>query len=249
MTTSVFIPTTPNHIKFLDKIINSYLVKSTVKPDQIVVSISNFSEIDSSIYKTLKIKYPDVLFLEHSEIKLAGPNRQFSEEFCTGDIVIYQDSDDLPHIQRIEIIKHFFNKYDIVHLHHSYFNLTNYIDLIDEKNLYNYNEDLIDVNFINLKFSQEFYNIFFPNKNILDSRNYLMFNNIFSSLRPHHGALAIKREILKEVKWKDRKDLFYSPGWDNISYKGAEDYEFMVDVIFKYNKSLIIDGKIYFYFG
>jgi len=249
MTISVYIPTTPKHLKFLDNILDSYINKSTILPDQIVVSISDFNNIDHFIYGNLKIKYKNVLFLEHLEVQLAGPNRQFAEEFCNSDIVLYQDSDDLPHIQRIEIVKHFFEKYDIVHLHHSYFNLSNYIDLITDTEKFNYNEDLIDINSINFLLSNQFYDELYPNKNLMDCRNSQTFNNIFMSLKPHHGALAIKKEILSEVKWKDRKDLCHSPRWDDLSYKGAEDYEFMVEVIFKYNKTIVIDGKIYFYLG
>lgn len=249
MTTSVFIPTTPNHLKFLDKILDSYIYKSTVKPNQIVVSISNFNDIDVNIYQNLKIKYINVLFLEHPGIQLAGPNRQFAEEYCNSDIVLYQDSDDLPHVQRIEIVEYFFRNYDIVHLHHSYFNLTNYIDLITDTNKLNYNEELIDVKSINFIRSEQFYDELYPNRNLIDCRDTSRFNNIFWSFKPHHGAFAIKKEVLSEVKWKDRKDLIYSPRWNDRHYKGAEDYEFMVETIFKYNKTIVIDGKIYFYLG
>lgn len=249
MTISVYIPTTPNHLKFLDKILNSYLYKSTVLPDQIVVSISDFSKINSMTYNNLKMKYKDVLFLEHLEVQLAGPNRQFAEQFCTSDIILYQDSDDLPHIQRVEIIKYFFEKYDIIHLHHSYFNLTNYIDLITEIESFNYNENIIDIDSIKFITSDQFYEKLYPNKNLIDCRNPHIINEIFKELKPHYGALAIKKEVLNEIKWKDRKNLFYSPRWNDFTYKGAEDYEFMVEVIFKYNKTIIIDSKIYFYLG
>lgn len=249
MTVSVFIATTPNHIIFLDKILYSYIHKSTIKPDQLVVSISDFPNIDTDLYMDLKSKYQNVLFLEHSEIKLAGPNRQFSKEYCNSDIILYQDSDDLPHIQRIEVVKYFFENYDIVHLHHSYFNLTNYINLIDENNKFNYNEDLINVNTINFIKSENFYNTLFPNKNLLDCRDSNIFNSIFNPFKPHHGAFAIKKEVLDEIKWKDRKDLTHSPKWNDMGYKGAEDYEFMVETIFKFNKTIVIDGKIYFYLG
>lgn len=249
MTISVYIPTIPNHLKYLDKILNTYLHKSTVLPDQIVVSISNFKNVEMSLYEGLKNKYKKVLFLEHSDIKLAGPNRQYSKEYCNSDIILYQDSDDLPHIQRIEIVKYFFENYDIIHLHHSYFNITENINLIEHIGQYNYNEDLIDVKSIKFIESKDFYNNLYPNKSILDSRDTHTFNKIFNTFKPHHGALAVKKEVFEKVNWKHRDDLFYSPGWDNRNYKGAEDYEFMMDVIFNYNKTVFIDGKIYFYYG
>lgn len=249
MTVSVYIPTIPNHIKFLDKILNSYLIKSTVKPNQIIVSVSNFNEIDKELYHKIKNNYTNVLFLEHDSVELAGPNRQFSKDYCTEDIIIYQDSDDLPHIQRIEIIKYFFENYDILHLHHSYFNLTNDINSIKNEDSFNYNEELINVNDIKLIESKDFYSELFPNNSLLDVRNNLNFNKIFNKFKPHHGSFAIKKDVLNTIKWKNRKELNYSPGWDNMSYKGAEDYEFMVETIYFHNKSIIIDGRIYFYFG
>jgi hypothetical protein len=35
--------------------------------------------------------------------------------------------------------------------------------------------------------------------------------------------------------------------WNNPNYKGAEDYEFCMEVLKEYNKSILIDSKIYYY--
>ncbi len=247
LTTSVFIPTIPNHIINLDNILDNYTNKQTIKPNQIVVSISDFSNVDKIKFNELSKKYNDVLFLKHYDIQLAGPNRQHSKYFCDQDIIIYQDSDDLPHIQRVEIIKHFFENHDIVQLNHSYVNLTQEVSSINNMNLDTYNENHIDINNINFVNSDEIYNSFFPNNNLLDC---VTKTNAYSYKFPTHaGVVSIKRDVLETIEWKNRKDLYYSPNWNNPYYKGAEDYEFCMETLFNFNKSMIIDAKLYFYFG
>jgi hypothetical protein len=231
---SLFIPTIPNHIKFLDEILFTYLNKSTVIPEEIVVSVSNYATIPPDILLPIIEKYQNVKFILHDKVMLAGPNRQVSKDFCSGDIIVYHDSDDLPHIQRLEIIKHFFDNYDISHLNHSYDNKTEY------------NEDLIDVSKINFITSEVFNDYFFPN-NILEECTKIVNGYGYDNFPSHGGAIAIKKEVLNHVKWKDRGELNYSPGWDNYSYKGAEDYEFNMETTFLLKQSMMIDSKCYFY--
>src|SRR3990167_5690905 len=51
----------------------------------------------------------------------AGKNRNIACSHAEGDILIAQDADDIPHPQRIEIIKYVFENYATEHLLHSYF--------------------------------------------------------------------------------------------------------------------------------
>jgi hypothetical protein len=231
---SLFIPTIPEHIKFLDEILFIYLNKSTVIPDEIIVSVSNYKAIPIDILTSLIEKYPNVIFILHDKIMLAGPNRQISKDICSGDIITYHDSDDLPHIQRIEIIKHFFTSYDILHLNHSY-------GIKDD-----YNEDTIIINNIKYITSETFNKNFFPN-NILEECNLIVNGYGYENFPSHGGAISIRKEVLNYIKWRDRSELYYSPSWDDNNYKGAEDYEFNMDTTFLLGKSMMIDSKCYFY--
>src|SRR6185295_8415761 len=54
------------------------------------------------------------------KILTAGPSRQLGSDNSTGEVLIYQDADDLPHSKRVQIINHLFENNDILHLNHSY---------------------------------------------------------------------------------------------------------------------------------
>jgi hypothetical protein len=110
---SLFIPTIPKHFHFLNEILEKYK-NGSEQPDEIIISISESSKINQDDIRILKNNF-NIKIIEHNNIMLAGPNRQVSKEFCNGDVIIYQDSDDLPHFQRIEVIKSFFeNDYFIM---------------------------------------------------------------------------------------------------------------------------------------
>lgn len=247
MTVSVFIPTTPNYIKYLNSILDAYINDSTVKPDEIVVSISNYKEIDNVLMENLIKKFNHVKFILHENILLAGPNRQCANKYCDSDIIIYQDSDDLPHPQRVEIIKYVFNNYDIVHLNHSYYNLTEEIIKTNKNKLPNSEKIVLcDIKYMG---SDELYKIHLPNGKLEECTNITNYYGYGVNYPVHAGAVAIKKDVLKYVMWKNRDELKYSPQWFNRLYKGAEDYEFCVECLKYFNKSMIIDSKIYYYCG
>ena len=58
--------------------------------------------------------------IEHSTKKSAGENRNVACAAAKGDVLICQDADDLPHPQRVEIIKHIFQNYCVDLLMHQY---------------------------------------------------------------------------------------------------------------------------------
>ena len=53
----------------------------------------------------------------------AGANRNRASVVATGGVLIYQDADDLPHPQRVEIIAALFENYAIDHLMHYFYHL------------------------------------------------------------------------------------------------------------------------------
>jgi hypothetical protein len=54
----------------------------------------------------------------------------------------------------------------------------------------------------------------------------------------HSGAVSIRRKVLDKVKWKISNEFQLSI---------AEDYEFNMETLFKFNKSMIIDCGLYKY--
>ena len=93
MKVSVVIPCHTRHVLYLPDVLKS-LDEQTVKPDEIIVMASNES---------------------------AGVNRQRGAVASKGDIIVYQDADDLAHRQRIELIRYaFLMNTDVVHVMHQY---------------------------------------------------------------------------------------------------------------------------------
>jgi glycosyltransferase involved in cell wall biosynthesis len=88
----------------------------------VVISISEVDQIEPSIIKSLKeTQWHFSLKLILSKKKLfAGQNRNIACKNATSEIFICQDADDLPHPQRIEVIKYFFEKLNLDFLLHKY---------------------------------------------------------------------------------------------------------------------------------
>lgn len=117
--TSVIVPCFYGHFKYLEGLMDA-LGKQTVLPDEVVVSLSEVDKVDPLLLKNFQEQvYPFQLKLvTHKEQRWAGTNRNNACENASGDIFICQDADDVPHPQRIEIIKYFFENFEINHLIH-----------------------------------------------------------------------------------------------------------------------------------
>jgi cellulose synthase/poly-beta-1,6-N-acetylglucosamine synthase-like glycosyltransferase len=118
--TSIVIPCHHLHAKYLKRVCQAYC-NQTVLPDEIVISLSGYLQIEEEIIKDLEETpwpFPVRLILTE-ESKKCCENRNIAAGAAECDILILQDADDFPHPQRVEIISYFFNNYDIVHLMHS----------------------------------------------------------------------------------------------------------------------------------
>ena len=233
--TTVFIPSTPGHFHYLEEIIQKYQ-NGTVKPEEIIVSLSESNRVEISKIYDLETKYPTLRFLRHVDKVEAGPNRQFAEN-CDGDIILYQDSDDLPSRDRVEIVKNFFeSEPDIFVLNHSYRRVTEY------------NEMLLDQSSFKVMGPDELYKLYFPNGDINDAKLVKAYGGHIK-FPVHAGVVCIRKDVLKLVKWKTWEDQVIAPKPPKEMYKGAgaEDFEFCMDCLFYFKKSAIIDAPIYFY--
>ena len=178
-TVSVIVPCYYKHFNLLPELLQN-MTMQTVLPEEVVISISECEKIDSKDRdKVTSISYPfKVRYLFHKEKKYAGENRNCACEKAIGDIFIMQDSDDIPHPQRIEIIKQFFQKYNVVHIVHKFF--------YPYQNKGDDTEMLLTVNKIRRCFVTE---------------QYLKKWKVFG--RVSNGEVAIRRLVFSKIHWSD----------------------------------------------
>jgi len=232
MKISLVIPSTPNHFKYLDCILTKYF-ENTVKPDQVIISVSEGNLINQQLTDQLKIKYSkmfdDFIMVLNDKKVMEGPNRGVGSKYATCDYITYHDSDDIPHPQRIEIIKHFFEKYDILHLNHSYtfkteFNYISIDDIVKYESEFLYKNHFNDIENIGKRPTE-----IFPNpKDKSYGCSWLIGFPICG------GPTSINRKVLDRINWSEDKILSY-------------DYDFCMDVLFKFKKSMVINSPLIWY--
>lgn len=219
MKTSLLIPAIPGHFDYLPTILKCYL-EGTVKPDEVIISLSESHLIAperiSSLTDYFSARFDNFIILQHSSQLWHGPNRQKAGEASSHEILIYQDADDIPHPQRIEIIKYFFNKYDICHLNHCWIPYDkNFEKIYDYEQIYTIKSDKL-------------YKCYFPSDHFKDCTNITRAygeNFPMNNAGVHSGAISIRREVLDKVKWKACQEFQLSV---------AEDYEFNMETLFKF---------------
>lgn len=121
LTVSVIVPCHPKHAKYLYGLLKAY-AEQTSLPDEIVISLSEANQVGIDIIESLRdAQWPFSVKLLSSEQKLfAGQNRNIACRQATSEIFVCQDADDLPHVQRIEVIKYFFKKFNPDFLLHKF---------------------------------------------------------------------------------------------------------------------------------
>jgi|10_taG_2_1085330.scaffolds.fasta_scaffold08661_5 hypothetical protein len=240
MKTSLIIPSTNNHFQYIGCILEHYK-NGTVKPDEVIVSVSKAHEMDKREIKNIVSKYDNCFenlkIVSHFRKVYEGPNRGEGSKVAENDLLIYQDSDDVPHPQRIEIIKYFFENHDILHLNHGY----NFEEKFEKLN----------VQEIENKKSHEMFDMYFPDfkemeqvKRTRKTRPRKVYDSLGNSL-PYGsgfgpdwnitgGSTAILKSVLEEINWEWTMDVSY-------------DYDFCMDTLFYYNKSMLINVPLIWY--
>ncbi len=177
MSTSVIVPCHYKHVKHLSELFQAY-EKQIDLPNEIVVSISEANQVEPNIIESLKNTewlFPVKLLLSNKKM-FAGQNRNVACQQTTGEIIVCQDADDLPHPQRIKIIKYFFNKFNLNFLLHKF--------------VYNNENEMKQLrtidNFDSIKHS------FIKTYHEAWIVGYMLF-----------GQPAIHRNVFKKIKWPD----------------------------------------------
>lgn len=236
MKKSVVIPSTDKHFKYLDKVFLSY-ADQTMKPEEIVVSIANGHLVNKEEIRELRNKYSwyfeNIEIILHDRVVPEGPNRGEGTKVASNELIIYNDSDDLAHPQRVEIVDTIFNEYDINHLNHSY----------------SFEEEFNYITKIGIIESQDIFDMYFPEFVSWDQKDRIRKNRPRKVYGPKGnslpygsgfdvditgGSLCILKSVTDVINWE----------WDmDVSY----DYDFCMDTLFYFNKSLLIDSKLIWY--
>jgi hypothetical protein len=173
---AVIIPCYHGHFKFLENLLNEY-TKQTKLPDQIVISISEADKIpEIEINKLNNYYWPfELKIITSYEQLFAGPNRNKAIINADTDIIVCQDADDIPHPQRIEIIKYAFDNFEIDYLLH--------LSSRNQECLNNrYHLENKPIN------NQEIFNL----------------ESIDTKLDGSHGTLSAKKDILMLYNWSKK---------------------------------------------
>lgn len=173
---SIVIPCHPSHFPLLENLLDAY-ASQTVLPDEVVISLSEYDKIDLALIHALeRVPRPfQLILLKHGEKCSAGTNRRLAALASTGSLLICQDADDLPHPQRVEIIKYLFETHSMHLLLHSYTTMSSFPfydkEAVAPKLLTN---DLL------------FGGIATPNQDAIPL---------------HHGNVSISRQVLQRAGW------------------------------------------------
>lgn len=107
--TSIIIPCHSKHVQHLPAMLQR-LAEQTVVPDEVVVC---FTRSQVPIAPAIAMDYPFEVRLAFTDRTYPANARNTACEESSGDLLICQDADDLPHPQRVEIIKYLFEHYQI----------------------------------------------------------------------------------------------------------------------------------------
>lgn len=121
--TSVAVPCIGKHADLLPDLLKHF-EGQTIRPDEIAFSISSCAGLPAAVAAALKRSPIPTIVKTDPDVAYAGKNRNRAAAATTGAIIIYQDADDLPHPQRVELIKRAFEEHEIDHLIHLYTHAT-----------------------------------------------------------------------------------------------------------------------------
>lgn len=116
---SVIVPCIARHLEHVPTLLKRIAAQSR-KPEQLVISISECAGVPRQLQILFAQQPFEVVVKTNPNVAFAGANRNAAGDASNGDVLIYQDADDLPHPQRIETIMWAFESQPIDHLMHQY---------------------------------------------------------------------------------------------------------------------------------
>ncbi len=186
MSTSVIIPCIYKHFYHVEDLLN-YYEKQTTLPDEIVISLSEADKLPPDDIEGVK-NNPwsfNLKIITSNKKQSAGSNRNIAVRHSSGDILILQDADDIPHPQRVEIIKYLFETRNISMLLHQWYTINDNVGF--------FNLDQANSNIKKIK----------RIPHLSKAKNCKTFWEICHKYMDHitFGLPTIKREVFDKVKW------------------------------------------------
>jgi glycosyltransferase involved in cell wall biosynthesis len=232
--TTICIPCVPEHWQSLEAVLMAYKVGTEV-PDEVVVSLSDCDKLTSQAIRDLEARYSSVFnfkLIRNSQRLSAAKSRQVASNMALGDILIYQDADDLPHPQRVEILRSLFelNK-EAMHVGHPFTMTGEAFQKIG---------NFLDVPVLPLTslYRTYLHESLTPNVPVIERLGAFgeWLPNSTHRGRFANGAPAVRKSVFERVQWTDDLKFFKS-----------EDCEFNFAVLMAYNQSFFVDHPVYFY--
>jgi glycosyltransferase involved in cell wall biosynthesis len=173
---SVIIPCHPVHATHLYRLLE-ILEQQTVLPDEVIVSICECRAMPSTVLTRIEQRawaFPVRLVMAEKQL-FPGQNRNYGSMHATGNVFVYQDCDDEPHPQRIEIIKLLFATYDIDLLMHRFIKLHNQSRM-----------PVFHYSYVDFLWPSD-YESQIPGKDI------------------HNGNIAVSKRVFSSFKWPEKR--------------------------------------------
>lgn len=222
---SLVIPATPGDAIFLPELLRA-INQGSVIPHEVIISISAGKDVPSALVKEIEAEFGQIEkggLILNQEILLASGNRNRGAALASGEIVAFFDADDLPHPRLFEIVDFMFENYDIVHLNHC----TTQDEL-----------PKTPIGQIQTIDSRTLYPAYFPHDVFAECKEIV--GCYGAGFPAEFGAVAaghtyVRRDVLNTVTWKEPRDRVFRVG---------EDYEFCMEVLFRFKKSMIVNSVL-----
>lgn len=219
-TITVVIPCHYLHFNHLDNLLKILNAQSKL-PNEVIIVLSEANKLKKdkiNALKEKKFKYKLILH-EINEISYAGNNRYIGSKKGSGNIIIFQDADDIPHKQRIELIDHVFLKYqNINHITHSY---REEKDINNQKKYIKGKTEAIKIEF----------NIF--NDHVLTD-----------SYKITNGNIAIRKKIIDEIDWLKERKRGQDIGLNRIIFRKYKSFIHINVPLLYYRRRFTLRNKI-----
>ncbi len=233
---SVLIPCIYSHVEFLPSLLEN-LSTQTVIPDEVIISASSLTPSDIRAMNKLKQNnYPfDLIILKTEERNSAGTNRNLAFQKSSGHLIIFQDADDIPHPQRIEVSKALYRK-----LHYDFlFHLSFSKDFKEPKSLDTIQELMNSFTFSNTNWKltklrqRNIQMVKYVNSRQAQMKRALGLPYSAPNLLFTFGNIAVRRRVLQTFKY------------NNDSY--GEDSGFFFKAARRFKKNFLIELPLNLY--
>jgi len=217
-TLSVIIPCYYKHAAKLFSLLRMY-ENQTRLPDEVVISLSEFQLVSSEVLALLQNELWafQVTIIASNAKQGPGTNRNIACKYAKGDIFLCQDADDIPHLQRVEIVHYFFTTYRVDHLMHGYKRLVPGDSAIPFKSY----TDLGQVQFACIK----------------------DFDTVYYARQFHNGNIAITRRVFDLIKWPSIR-LGEDTEFNRAVYQHFDNCIAIRAIIFAYREFLSSTAKV-----